>query len=557
MKLIFENWKKHLLIEGRKDDVLKKYPWFSTKGHTYLGGVPMEEIDLIKYLSDNDPSGNNKYLMWMADRYAEAVAKEIRAERERWPIRTPSPEVLAKYKEDPERKARYDAYVRGDNLRKKIVKNSLEDKWGGVSLARPIKLVNLFHEWETYLKNKDIYSYKSDQELQNALNAAYERKAAIDQKKIIKNAAKEGGKIIWESGKMAVIRPLTKEASCLFGKQTKWCVSADSSYNAYAEYTEEGAAFYFFFLPDHPRTEFRKCAVVVNRGEVSSVWDAQDYRLELNEFAENVWDEYPYQEIMDYPEWQTLLNDLLALCVKDAEENPPTPEFNLKIARNILDDVQDDMDHGFEAHEIKLSLFENQVQADASLIFEFDVKPKLVQKVKAWKEKIRQKDYERLLKTKEPLITGHGKALSAKLKEYEQKIAKHVEELINEQIGKLPDFLSDYQVMKVSSFMPHFTFEDEYLYDKIRVELSRPALLQERLFDDGDHFRAWLRNISDMESKLKRYAGNEIGIYAWTMEGILEYILSPGLEEAGIVEEDSGEETKDMFGNYAKRPWEN
>ena len=159
MKLFKYAWDDYLLVEGRKDDVAKKYPWMATTSMNKEAGpvsVAFPGMTPLKYLSKSDPSGNNKYLMWMADRYAEAVAKEIRAERERWPIRTPSPEVLAKYKEDPERKARYDAYVRGDNLRKKIVKNSLEDKWGGVSLARPIKLVNLFHEWETYLKNKDI-----------------------------------------------------------------------------------------------------------------------------------------------------------------------------------------------------------------------------------------------------------------------------------------------------------------------------------------------------------------------------------------------------------------
>ena len=43
-----------LLLEGRKEDILKKY-----------GGESQEVIDTINYFSVEDPSGNNKYLEWM------------------------------------------------------------------------------------------------------------------------------------------------------------------------------------------------------------------------------------------------------------------------------------------------------------------------------------------------------------------------------------------------------------------------------------------------------------------------------------------------------------
>lgn len=47
-----------LLLEGRKEDILKKY------------GIDEETTDIINYFSDKDPSGNNKYLEWMFKNWA-------------------------------------------------------------------------------------------------------------------------------------------------------------------------------------------------------------------------------------------------------------------------------------------------------------------------------------------------------------------------------------------------------------------------------------------------------------------------------------------------------
>jgi len=47
-----------LLLEGRKEDILKKY------------GIDEETTDVINYFSDKDPSGNNKYLEWMFKNWA-------------------------------------------------------------------------------------------------------------------------------------------------------------------------------------------------------------------------------------------------------------------------------------------------------------------------------------------------------------------------------------------------------------------------------------------------------------------------------------------------------
>ena len=68
-KLIVE---QQLLIEGRKDDAATKYPELAKK---------REELDgesLLDVLIDNDPSGNQKYLMRAAYLLQHSMARRCR-----------------------------------------------------------------------------------------------------------------------------------------------------------------------------------------------------------------------------------------------------------------------------------------------------------------------------------------------------------------------------------------------------------------------------------------------------------------------------------------------
>ena len=66
---IFESWTYFLLREGRKQDLIKKFP---------------DDAEVIELLSNGDPSGNNKYLDWMFKIYKkdglalESVVETVR-----------------------------------------------------------------------------------------------------------------------------------------------------------------------------------------------------------------------------------------------------------------------------------------------------------------------------------------------------------------------------------------------------------------------------------------------------------------------------------------------
>ena len=64
MKL-FNILKEQILTEGRKEDVMKKFP---------------EATEIIEALSDLDPSGNNKYLDWATKTYVKELGNKFDAD---------------------------------------------------------------------------------------------------------------------------------------------------------------------------------------------------------------------------------------------------------------------------------------------------------------------------------------------------------------------------------------------------------------------------------------------------------------------------------------------
>jgi hypothetical protein len=88
---------------------------------------------------------------------------------------------------------------------------------------------------------KDINQYKAISSLTNIITSAEETL-------LQKQKRKEGeGEIkkIYQDETYLILEPLTKEASCKYGKGTEWCISATQSKNYFDEYHNEGARFLF------------------------------------------------------------------------------------------------------------------------------------------------------------------------------------------------------------------------------------------------------------------------------------------------------------------------
>ncbi len=157
-----------LVFAGKVDDLQLKYPEFKNQ---------------IKYLSDNDPTGNNKYLD-----YAVKVL---------------------------------------------VSKQALEPEIADV--------IKLFHKNIHKLENKDINSYKNFTELRDLLFEVDDKKSKTQEKKDIKQGGTER---IYEDEQCIVLLIKDKDAACHYGFGTKWCITM-SEEKYYEDYTSANVVFYF------------------------------------------------------------------------------------------------------------------------------------------------------------------------------------------------------------------------------------------------------------------------------------------------------------------------
>lgn len=92
------------------------------------------------------------------------------------------------------------------------------------------------------ISEKDINRYKTLKELDSKIDEAEK----VPSKRQEKLAQKSGGITkLYEDDKILVIEPKTKEASCFYGRNTKWCISATETENHFDRYISDGYRFLF------------------------------------------------------------------------------------------------------------------------------------------------------------------------------------------------------------------------------------------------------------------------------------------------------------------------
>ena len=270
MKLLFENWREYLLlseaqilIEGRISDTAKKYPELAKKRKELDG------MGLLDVLINADPSDNQKYLMGAA----RLIQQSMEANQKRGLV----PFWGIKWPED----ASDDIYSPWG-----IAKNTAE-------------LLPKYHKLMVYIRDqdapfKDINNIKTYTALQSVINTARGIKANQDLKKKVeeelKKTAKESTEFVKKTPYHLVIRPLSTEASCYWGRGAPWCISATKSKNYFDSYTRDGKAF-FFLLAKRKEIDpdYKKIAVVIDRdGEFEEYFDINNKTMYLQEFMDAV-----------------------------------------------------------------------------------------------------------------------------------------------------------------------------------------------------------------------------------------------------------------------------
>jgi hypothetical protein len=93
-----------------------------------------------------------------------------------------------------------------------------------------------FEKISSNLPKTDINQYQTLAELTSAITD-YENKSRRNVKKV------EGGNVVYDDGRFFVVNPLNHEASCYYGKGTKWCTAAETDTH-FKKYNDDGKLFY-------------------------------------------------------------------------------------------------------------------------------------------------------------------------------------------------------------------------------------------------------------------------------------------------------------------------
>ena len=133
-----------------------------------------------------------------------------------------------------------------------------------------------FDKISSNLPKTDINSYKSLSELYQALND-YANRPRRQARKV------EGGNVVYEDDRFFIVNPLTQEASCYYGKGTKWCTAADSSHQ-FNQYNQDGKLFYILDKSLPTNDPFYKVALLKKFGGDMTFYDAKDETIKAGKW---------------------------------------------------------------------------------------------------------------------------------------------------------------------------------------------------------------------------------------------------------------------------------
>ena len=135
-------------------------------------------------------------------------------------------------------------------------------------LEMVLDAVETFDRKRNNLKIKDIYSYNSYSDLNDALENLKKRQRVIK--------THEQSEVIYEDDRFKVVVPESHDASCYYGAGTKWCTAAKDSDYQFKNYNKEGKLFYILDKTLPTSNPYYK--VALNRKYVGgkSFYDAPD-----------------------------------------------------------------------------------------------------------------------------------------------------------------------------------------------------------------------------------------------------------------------------------------
>lgn len=123
-------------------------------------------------------------------------------------------------------------------------------------------------------KETDINQYKNVEQVYDLVKKFEDVKSSTAEEKEIKAGAEK----VFENDKVLIVKPHTREASCLYGKGTKWCTAGDV-YNYFNNYYDRNVNLFYILPKGELMKEIGKVAIAVYRDGKKEVYNQMDTRL--------------------------------------------------------------------------------------------------------------------------------------------------------------------------------------------------------------------------------------------------------------------------------------
>jgi hypothetical protein len=151
-----------------------------------------------------------------------------------------------------------------------------------------IEELKLFDKYQDQLEKKDINQYQTFTELQRAVTP-------LQQKEKEKELEGQVDKI-YEDDTFVVVVPKTRQASCKYGSNTKWCTAAkqDNRFDTYT--TGQQKLYYIINKKKSSGSNYSKIAIHFNSSGRKTYWDSSDYNINGREIEVL---NYAFPEMMD------------------------------------------------------------------------------------------------------------------------------------------------------------------------------------------------------------------------------------------------------------------
>jgi hypothetical protein len=157
----------------------------------------------------------------------------------------------------------------------------------GEPMNEVIDLVAHFHRVVQRLPQKDLYSFKTLGQLRAAIEAIPSQSA----KAVVAELKAQGAKLLHDTEHVAVLYLKDREASCLYGSGTQWCIAATKSRNYFYSYSMRDVHFYIVIAKALQGTDslFAKVAFAMQRPDAwkadhaEQLWGKTDNELECHQ----------------------------------------------------------------------------------------------------------------------------------------------------------------------------------------------------------------------------------------------------------------------------------